>query len=201
MSSIPTEIEVSDESHNRAEFEKVRFECIEFPKIFGRIMVSDFAVDGGKGLIKIGRNVVINSSVEANPIGGFKSIFVFKHGDGIIEIEDGAGISNAIIAAYEHVYIGKDAAIGAGAKIFDTDFHPLDFKERMLNINIPHRPVRIEHGAFIGADSIILKGVTVGEFSVVGAGSVVAKSIPPCEIWGGNPAKFIKKLERKADAL
>jgi acetyltransferase-like isoleucine patch superfamily enzyme len=56
--------------------------------------------------------------------------------------------------------------------------------------------VRIEKGVFIGADCIILKGVTIGEYSVVAAGSVVAKIVPPGEIWGGNPAKFIKKVNK-----
>jgi acetyltransferase-like isoleucine patch superfamily enzyme len=55
--------------------------------------------------------------------------------------------------------------------------------------------VRIEDGAFIGTNAIILKGVTVGAESVIAAGAVVAKSIPPGEIWGGNPARFIKKLK------
>ena len=60
------------------------------------------------------------------------------------------------------------------------------------------RPVVIRDGAFIGAHSIILKGVTVGEKSVVGAGSVVTRSIPDGEIWAGNPARFIRKLDTRA---
>ena len=55
-------------------------------------------------------------------------------------------------------------------------------------------PVIIEDTVFIGAKCIILKGVTIGQNSIVGAGSVVTKSIPADEIWGGNPAKFIRKL-------
>ncbi len=43
---------------------------------------------------------------------------------------------------------------------------------------------------------MILKGVTVGEESIVAAGAVVVKSIPPGDIWGGNPAKFIRKLKQ-----
>lgn len=55
-------------------------------------------------------------------------------------------------------------------------------------------PVVIEDNVFIGARSIILKGVTIGENSIVGAGSVVTRSIPSNQIWGGNPAKFIRNL-------
>lgn len=55
--------------------------------------------------------------------------------------------------------------------------------------------VKICDNVFIGANSVISKPVTIGHHSVVGAGSVVTKDIPPCEIWGGVPAKFIKKIE------
>jgi len=56
-------------------------------------------------------------------------------------------------------------------------------------------PIVIEDGAFVGGSSLIMKGVTIGRHSIVAAGSVVTKDIPPNEIWGGNPAKFIRKLE------
>lgn len=56
------------------------------------------------------------------------------------------------------------------------------------------RPIHIKYGAFIGAGSIILKGVTIGEYSIIGAGSVVCKDVPSGEVWGGNPAHFIRKL-------
>lgn len=54
--------------------------------------------------------------------------------------------------------------------------------------------VVVEHDAIIGGGCIILNGVTIGAEAVVGAGSVVTKSIPPKEIWAGNPARFIKKI-------
>ena len=60
--------------------------------------------------------------------------------------------------------------------------------------HIKTKPILIKEGAFIGAQSIILKGVTIGKHSVVGAGSVVTKDIPDGEIWGGNPAVFIRKV-------
>ena len=55
--------------------------------------------------------------------------------------------------------------------------------------------VKIGNNVFIGANTIVLKGVTIGDRSIIGAGSVVTKNIPEDEIWGGNPAKFIRKID------
>ena len=55
-------------------------------------------------------------------------------------------------------------------------------------------PVIIGNNVFIGMDSLILKGVTIGDYAIVAARSVVTKSIPAGEVWGGNPAKFIRKI-------
>jgi len=60
--------------------------------------------------------------------------------------------------------------------------------------NVQSAPILLSKGCFIGANSTILKGVTVGEYSIIAAGSVLTKSVPANEIWGGNPAKFIKKV-------
>jgi len=176
---------------NKAEFAKIRFERDEFPTIFGTVMVALFA-DGGT--LRIGKRVTINSAAWANPVGGERTCFLFKGDDAVIEIGDGTGMSNIMLAARTRITIGKNVALGAGMKVFDTDFHSIDLDDRLADVNIPTKPVTIEDGAFIGGDVIILKGVTIGKASVVGAGSVVAKNIPPGEIWGGNPAKFIKKL-------
>ncbi len=175
--------------HNEKEFEKVTLVCDEFPTIYGEIVVC-----GYHGTVKIGKNVTINSAFWANPVGGTQTAFLIKGKGAVIEIGDNCGFSNVVLAAKTHIAIGKNVFLGGGVRIFDTDFHSTDLQERLDDVNIPTKPVVIEDGCFIGADAIILKGVTVGKESVVGAGSVVAKSIPPGEIWGGNPAKFIKKL-------
>ena len=56
-------------------------------------------------------------------------------------------------------------------------------------------PIAIGDNAFIGAHSTILKGVTIGANSIIGAASLVTTNIPDNEIWGGNPAKFIRKIK------
>ena len=184
-----------DQLHNEALLKQFRVESAEPPTINGRLHIADFCGEMN-GRIRIGRGVVINSSFESNPVAGERTVLLFKGPNALIEIGDRTGISNAMIAAYERVSIGADVNLGAGCIIMDTDFHPLDLQERIANINIPHRPVTIEDGVFIGTRAIIMKGVTIGRESVIAAGAVVVKNVPPREVWGGNPARFIRVLER-----
>lgn len=126
-----------------------------------------------------------------------QKIKVFGRSGGAIEIGNRCRMSNVAICSFMKVRIEDDVYIGGDVRIYDTDFHSLDFSNRVSPVdnNIKSLPVLIKHGAFIGASSIILKGVTVGEYSIIGAGSVVTKNIPNGEIWAGNPAKFLKKVE------
>lgn len=160
-------------------------------KINGRIFCVSNTPDG----IEIGDNVRINSSRGSNPIGGDAKTILFAKGDGRIRIGDGCGISNATLFACESITLGKQILVGGGTKIYDTDFHWLDFEKRIQETGGKTSPVTIKDGAFIGSNCIVLKGVTIGEKSVIGAGSVVTKSVPDGEIWAGNPAKFIRKLD------
>ena len=107
-----------------------------------------------------------------------------------------SGVSNVNIYCSKGIYIGNNVNIGSGTVIYDTDFHSLDSKDRKDGTDTQKRkeaPIEIKDLAFIGARCTILKGVTIGEKSIVGAGSVVTCNIPDGEIWGGNPAKFIRK--------
>lgn len=145
--------------------------------------------------LKFGDNVFINSGKTQNPIGcGDKTYFqLFENGR--ITIGDSTGISNSAFSCYEKIDIENDVMIGAGCKFYDNDFHPLDYEKRIHTIGRPKSsPIHVKEGAFIGAGSFVLKGVTIGKYSIVGAGSVVTRSIPDGEIWAGNPAKFIRKV-------
>lgn len=151
-------------------------------------------VHGKKGGVEIGQNCTIQSSEFVNPTSGFDHTHLRAEKSGMIRIGNNVGISHANITAFSNITIEDNVLIGSGVKIWDTDFHPLDYKDRMENKESRSLPIYIKDGAFIGACSIILKGVTIGKHSVVGAGSVVTKSVPDYEVWGGNPARFIKKI-------
>ncbi len=91
----------------------------------------------------------------------------------------------------EEIEIGNHVHITTGCVLL-THYMSLDDRG-WITWNKGH--IKIEDYAFIGTRTIVTKPVTIGHHSVVAAGSVVTKDIPPCEIWGGVPAKFIKKIE------
>ena len=150
---------------------------------------------GGK--IKIGNHVTIHSGRHDIPIGfeNRTSFWVRKGAE--IEIGDNCGLSNAVLCSNKSITLGKYVLLGGGVKIYDTDFHSLDYlKRRQLNNDRDRKSadVVIEDDVFIGAGTIILKGVHIGARSIIGAGSVVCSDIPCDEIWAGNPARRIRKL-------
>lgn len=173
-------------------FNGVKYEA--FPNINGIIKIIQ---RGEKGLIEFGRNVTISCSESFNMIGGpYGSSIMIRNG-GNLKIGNNVGMSSVTIVCANAVTIGSNLNIGGGTKIWDTDFHSLSYRERIGEDKmIVTKPIVIKDGCFIGGNCTILKGVTIGEKSVVGACSVVTKSIPDGEIWAGNPARFIKKLEK-----
>ncbi len=146
----------------------------------------------------MGKNFLVNSHRFANIIGSgsFSSIMISK--DAKLTIGDDVGFSNSTICCREEISIGDHTIIGGNCKIWDTDFHPTSIEQRTIDINSNAKtsPIHIGKHVFIGADSTIMKGVNIGDFSVVGAGSVVRTNIPGKEVWAGNPAVFIKKLTK-----
>lgn len=161
-------------------------------------LINGFLHLKGKGKLIFGSNVKINSNYFANQVGlSSISSFVALNQNSQIFIGNNVGISNSLLYARESIIIKDDVLIGGGCQILDNDFHSLELKNRLAKIDtdIKANEVIIKEGAFIGANSIILKGVHIGKQSVVGAGSVVVKSIPDFEIWAGNPARFIKKVD------
>lgn len=158
--------------------------------INGKIYISS------RGKIKIGNKFRANSGKNVNTIGGDTILrFVVKKGAELI-IGNNVGISNSTFVCWDKIEIGDYVYIGGGCKFWDTDFHSIDPIERRHkgDTNVKTSPIRINNYAFVGGGSIILKGVEIGKNSVIAAGSVVTKSVPANEVWGGNPARRIKSL-------
>lgn len=151
-----------------------------------------------RGNLIIGHNFTCNNKLRSNSIGLIQPcIFNISTYGSLIKIGDNVGISGSTINATTSVTIGNNVLIGSGCLITDTDSHPLHWEDRLKNDNAKTKsaPIRIEDNVFIGARSIILKGVTIGEGAVVGAGSVVSQDVPPFVVVCGNPAKIVKSLK------
>jgi acetyltransferase-like isoleucine patch superfamily enzyme len=150
---------------------------------------------GGK--FNIGKNFSMNNGISGNPIGCYDRCSFFVDRDAKLNIGDYVGMSQAALICHYQITIGNHVKIGGGVKIYDTDFHSLDAKVRAGKDDLKYKakaPVVICDNVFIGAHSIVLKGVTIGENSIIGSGSVVTKSIPANQIWAGNPAKIIRNI-------
>ncbi len=152
--------------------------------------------EGSSIIIEDGVSLI--SSPTTNPSGILHPCTLITQRPGaIIHLGKDSGMSGVTICCMKKVVIGEYVGLGANVKVFDNDFHPTNPYLRKFdnNANIPCEEIMIDDFAWIGADSIILKGVHIGYGAVVGAGSVVTSDIPPLTIYAGNPAKFIKNVE------
>ncbi len=113
----------------------------------------------------------------------------------VLEVGDRTEFNNNTMIKSEGagIRVGADGLLGAHVEIFDSNFHDLH-PERRVGGQQLMAPVDIGRNVFVGMSVKILKGVTIGDDSVIGAGSVVSTSIPAGVIAAGNPARVIREL-------
>jgi len=143
--------------------------------------------------VEIGAGCTFHSGFAVNPVGGASRMVIWVGPSGRLSIGANVGISNATIVAMLKVVVDDHVRIGGGACVYDTDFHSLDLAGRLSRPDTGARkaPVVISRGAFVGGHAIILKGSTLGDAAILGAGAVLAGQVPAGEIWAGNPARPI----------
>jgi acetyltransferase-like isoleucine patch superfamily enzyme len=146
--------------------------------------------------ISIGNGVVLCSHSNRTALGVSRPVIIrAMQSAAVIEIGSDVGLSGTTICAMERISIGDECLFGADVTVFDNDFHPTDpVGRRFSKIGITVSPVIIGRNVFIGTKTIIMKGVTIGDNSIIGAGSVVVSSIPKNVIAAGNPCKVIKTI-------
>lgn len=153
--------------------------------------------------LSIGKDCIVSGS------------FVFESSLGKITIGDHTYIGGGTFISRSSIEIGDNVTIAWGGTVYDHDSHSLDFMKRRKDIDdelddirngrnfiankdwsdVNSKPIKICNDAWIGMNVIILKGVTVGEGAIVGAGSVVTKDVPAWTVVAGNPARVVKSLK------
>ena len=145
-----------------------------------------------KANVEIGTEFVACSSPYYNSIGVIQKVIIKAlNPKAILKIGSNVGASGATISCSLKILIGNNVLIGSGALISDSDAHSINPKFRNNSSKTQSRPIIIEDDVFIGARSIILKGVSIGTGAVVGAGSVVTRDVDAYSIVAGNPAKKV----------
>ena len=149
--------------------------------------------NGGQIIVEAG--VTLNSSNRGYHLNMHSPVklFVDRPGARII-IGAGSRLHGACLHAYSAITIGKRCLIAANTQIIDGSGHDLSFGavEQRIFTGGDSRPIVLEDDVWVGANTLILPGVTIGKGSVIGAGSVVTKAIPPMVVAAGNPARIIK---------
>lgn len=144
--------------------------------------------------ITIGENCTFRSDFTSNLVGiNRKCLISTLRRKAEIIIGDNSGFSGTVIAAAGKITIGNNVLCGANTTITDFDWHGIEPDKR----NSPPDPksIVISDNVWIGLNTTILKGVTIGKNSVIGAHSLVVKDIPENVIAAGNPCKVIRKLD------
>lgn len=155
--------------------------------------------------VLIGNNFCLLSGRSLNPLSRNLRACIKVNEGGKLRIGNNVGMSSATIWCHKNIIIGNHVNVGANTIILDSDCHSLNYIERHdINVDMSSkkdRAIVIGDDVLIGVNCIILKGVTIGERTVIGAGSVVTRSIPEDCIAAGNPAVIVKDNRMKADKM
>lgn len=181
--------------------------CIKFRQ-YGIKYGHNCIVHGHLGLklatdstVRIGDNFYMSSGNHVNPLARNLEAHICVNKGAKLIIGNHVGMSSPVLWAHKSIVIGDNVKFGANVTVMDSDAHSMNYLHRRnLSVDMTHKAdaeVVIEDDALVGMNTIILKGVTIGARSVIGAGSVVVKSIPADCIAAGNPAKVIKRLSNE----
>jgi acetyltransferase-like isoleucine patch superfamily enzyme len=150
-----------------------------------------------QSLIKIGRNFENRNLINSNPLTiDHPTVIATTEAGSKIVIGNHVGISGGNIVAAKKISIGDYTMIGSNCLIIDTDFHPLGAAERRYTrTGAKSAPIIIGKNVFIGTRSIILRGIKIGNNSIIGAGSIVRHDIPENSIYVDGKIKRLKSIK------
>jgi acetyltransferase-like isoleucine patch superfamily enzyme len=166
-------------------------------RVFGQVEVGAasrvnwFRLRARNGRVTIGHGSIVNCRVDFDSPGG------------VVEIGNRSYIGASHLVCHTRISIGDDSIISWGVTVVDHDSHALDWERRRHDVSswmkgekdwssVTVKPVRIGDRTWVGFGAVILKGVTVGEGSIIGAHAVVTRDVDPYTVVAGNPARVVR---------
>lgn len=153
-----------------------------------RFYGNPFIQKSRNGILYIGNNCTFRSTPISNLIGINRPCILTVHDKAELRIGNNCGFSGTVIGCFGQIILEDGVRCGANTLITDSDWHLDDPRSAQP------RPIYIEKNVWLGVNVTIMKGVRIGENSVIGAGSIVTKNIPSNVIAAGNPCQVIKPL-------
>lgn len=146
--------------------------------------------------LTIKNNVTLHSRNQGYHANMHSSVKLMADGKNAkIEIGENSRLNGCCIHAKASIIIGKNCLIAANVQIIDSNGHAASFEapENRIHTSGEAKPIKINDNVWIGLNSIILPGVTIGSGAIIGANTVVTKDVPPMVTLIGNPGRISKK--------
>ena len=135
---------------------------------------------------------------------------IFERPNAQISIGNRTFVGGSSIIAATQINFGSDILVAWGCTFVDHDSHAIMFDDRKNDVinwaigkkdwtKVDSQPIVVKNKAWIGFNSIILKGITIGEGAIVAAGSVVTKDVPAYSIVAGNPARVVRLINNETE--
>jgi acetyltransferase-like isoleucine patch superfamily enzyme len=158
---------------------------------FGKKVLGNSFYIINKGSIKLGNKINLKSFPEGSC---FRTVLATYFKESRIEIGNKCALNGVALYCNEFIKIGNNCMFGPGTIICDNNSHRvvLDYQDR--NKKAVSSPIIIKDNVWIGMNCTVMKGVTIGENSIIAAGTMVLRDVPENSLYGGNPARLIKKL-------
>lgn len=177
-------------------FFRLRLKLFYKNVVIGTNTIIDFKtkIHTGKNSLILGNNVYIRSIPRGYHAGmPFPTTFLIDRNNAFIKIGDSANLNGVYVHAQKGITIGNNTLIAAGVNLIDSNGHALNSFDRSNKRDEPAE-IFIGSNVWIGLNAIILKGSTIGDNCVVGAGSVVRGQFPANSLILGNPASIVAKI-------
>ncbi|HOQ11005.1 MAG: putative acetyltransferase [Spirochaetes bacterium ADurb.Bin218] len=189
--------------HDKASYLKRLWFMLKSEYFYRRRFLNRFASVAGRpmvwgvwNVVVYGPNIHLGKNCVIVGADGFRTTLTtvsYNGHQGSIKIGDNVLIMNGVrVSSASEIVIGDDCMLANFCYIMDADWH--DIYDRTSSPG-KTAPVILERGVWVGDSAIICKGVRIGENSIIGAGSVVRKDVPPNCVVIGNPARVVKKLD------